>query len=888
MKPGRLRCLALVALLLAPAGAALAHVVVHDDRGQALRFDAPPQRIVSLVPSVTESLCALGACARLVGVDRNASWPKEVLSLPKLGGLDDVPIERLVALRPDLVLAPPSSRAIERLEALGLKVVVLHSRNHQDVQRSLQLLGQLLGDPARASALWQAIEQQLQQAAARVPAALRGRSVYFEVESSPYAAGTSSFIGQTLQRLGLKNIVPEALGPFPKLSPEFVVRAQPDIVMAEASNHHEMTQRPGWNSLHALQRQQLCVFPGATYEVLVRPGPRLGEAALQLADLPGPVEAGRAVSARPMRSRRRLLLGLAGVSLLLLGAGLSAGSEGLSLMALRRLLDGPDAPLIIGQIRAPRTLGAWLTGGLLGLAGALAQGLFRNPLADPFLLGSASGASLGVVAVLAAGVSAGQGAGGMALASLARFGLVGAAFAGALGGVLLTLLLARGAQHTVRLLLAGVVVGVVAAALGDLLTLLVPEALRGRQAFMLGSTTHLGWHGCALLGLGLVLALPLAMRLSRVLDALVLGEDSARSLGLALPLWRLLLVCLLAAATGLAVSQTGLVAFVGLAAPHLVRRMAPGAACLSAAGQCRGRRGAAAGRRRGRARADRTAGVAGGSADRRVRRRLFAQTVAAPDSGMNTSALASEDLHVSLGDVPVLQGVSLQLRPGWTAIVGPNGAGKSTLLRALAGLVPAGQGQVLLQGRPLGDWSLRQRAQRVAWLAQQGHTHGELTVRDVVQLGRLPYLGLFGSPGPDDRRCVEEAMRATECRAWQDRRLDQLSGGERQRCLLARALAVNAPVLLLDEPTTHLDPAHQVAVVRLLQRLAPQHTVVSVLHDLPLALQADRLVVMRQGTVVAQGAHDDPALHEALRAVFEHAIAVRRAGPRFTAFPDLE
>jgi iron complex transport system permease protein len=274
--------------------------------------------------------------------------------------------------------------------------------------------------------------------------------------------------------------------------------------------------------------------------------------------------------------RRRLLLALCAASVLLLLAGLAAGGEGWSIAAFMQLLQGPDGALIIGQIRAPRTLGAWLTGALLGLAGALAQGLFRNPLADPFLLGSASGASLAVVAVLAAGSLGTQGV-VPAASMLSRIGLVGAAFAGALGGVLLTLMLARGAQHTLRLLLAGVVVGVVLTALSDLLTLAAPESLRGRQVFMLGSTGFLGWDSCLLLGLGLAFTLPVARKLSRALDALVLGEDSARSLGLALPQLRLLLVCLLAAATGLAVSQAGLVAFVGLAAPHLVRRYAPGA-----------------------------------------------------------------------------------------------------------------------------------------------------------------------------------------------------------------------------------------------------------------------------------------------------------------------
>jgi len=272
---------------------------------------------------------------------------------------------------------------------------------------------------------------------------------------------------------------------------------------------------------------------------------------------------------------------------LLFAAGLAAGSDGWSIGSLMRDLRGPDASLIIGQIRAPRTLGAWLTGALLGLAGATAQGLFRNPLADPYLLGSASGASLGVVLVLAASAMAGHGISLATADMLSRVGLVSAAFAGALLGVLLTLTLARGAQQTVRLLLAGVVVGVVLSAISDLVTTSAPDALRGLQAFMLGSTGFLGWSSCAVLALGLIACAPLSWRWSRALDALALGEDSARSLGLDLPRVRIALVASLALATGLAVSQAGLVAFVGLAAPHLVRRFAPaphGFTALASAG----------------------------------------------------------------------------------------------------------------------------------------------------------------------------------------------------------------------------------------------------------------------------------------------------------------
>jgi iron complex transport system permease protein len=283
-----------------------------------------------------------------------------------------------------------------------------------------------------------------------------------------------------------------------------------------------------------------------------------------------------ATSARPatdpgVTRRRRFAIGLLLAGLALAGAGLAAGSDGWSLP----WWGDADAGLILGQIRLPRTLGAWLVGALLGLAGAIAQGLFRNPLADPYLLGSAAGASLAVVLVLAVGSLGGVMTVMTAASGLARLGLVGAAFVGAFAGVGLTLMLARGAQQTPRLLLAGVVVGVVLSALGDLLSTIAPEALRGKQVFMLGTTGFLGWASVGVLSVGLLLTLPIAWRLARVLDALTLGEDSARSLGLALARWRLLLVGVLALATGMAVSQAGLVAFVGLAAPHLVRRCAP-------------------------------------------------------------------------------------------------------------------------------------------------------------------------------------------------------------------------------------------------------------------------------------------------------------------------
>ena len=254
---------------------------------------------------------------------------------------------------------------------------------------------------------------------------------------------------------------------------------------------------------------------------------------------------------------------LACMALLML-VGLGVGSTGLE--SVWQMWKDPVAQQIVIDIRAPRTLGAFLAGALLGLAGAVAQGLFRNPLADPFLLGSASGASLGVATALALfGVSP------FATQWVVRLGLTGAAFIGAVAAVLLTLALARGVQHTLRLLLAGVVVGVVLGAFSSLVTLLSPDILQAMQAFMLGSTGFVGWVSCVVMAAVLLPCVIFSWLLARVLDGLALGESTAVTLGLPLGALRVALIALLALATGTAVAQTGLIAFVGLAAPHLVR-----------------------------------------------------------------------------------------------------------------------------------------------------------------------------------------------------------------------------------------------------------------------------------------------------------------------------
>ena len=255
---------------------------VTDDRGVSISFDKPPQRIVSLLPSLTETVCVLGQCDRLVGVDRYSNDPDRVKKLPKVGGGLDPNIEAVVALKPDLVLMATSSQAGERLQALGIKVMALEPKNHADVKQVLEKLGHVLG-VGDAQRVWQGIEAGMQAAAQSLPAQFKTTRVYFEVNRAPYAASEASFIGETLRRLGVQNIVPANMGPFPLINPEFVVRANPDVIMVGDVNFAGMAGRPGWSGMRAIATQQVCVFTPAQSDMLVRPGPRMADGARLMA-----------------------------------------------------------------------------------------------------------------------------------------------------------------------------------------------------------------------------------------------------------------------------------------------------------------------------------------------------------------------------------------------------------------------------------------------------------------------------------------------------------------------------------------------------------------------------------------------------------------------------
>ena len=259
-------------------------VVLRDDRQAEVTIAKPPQRIVSLLPSLTETVCALGQCHKLVGVDRYSNWPDSLAKLPRLGGGLDPNIESVLAAKPDLVLMATSARGAERLTALGMTVLALEPRTHADVRRVMRAVALALDVPvAESDRVWRHIDAAVNAAAQSVPVQARGQRVYFEVSRTPYGASESSFIGETLQRLGARNILPASLGPFPQINPEFVVRAQPDIIMVGDSNFADMGARPGWRNMRAMRTQRVCHFKPEESDVLVRAGPRMAEAARLMA-----------------------------------------------------------------------------------------------------------------------------------------------------------------------------------------------------------------------------------------------------------------------------------------------------------------------------------------------------------------------------------------------------------------------------------------------------------------------------------------------------------------------------------------------------------------------------------------------------------------------------
>jgi len=273
-------------VLIAFLNPSWAAYTVTDAVGNQVRFEQPPQRIITLLPSLAETVCALGACQRIVGRDRYTIWPPELVQrVPAVGGGLDPQIEAVVALKPDVVLVSSSSRVSERLRSLGLRVVVLEPKTLDQVRDVLRIVGQVLGlPPEQAERVWQKMDASISQTAAQIPAALHGKRLYFEVSRGPYAAGATSYLGELMSRLGLGNIIDKSMGPFPKLNPEFIVLKNPDFILAGDRSAGEMQLYPGWNNLPAVKNERFCLFTLEQMDVLIHPGPRMDESARLMAD----------------------------------------------------------------------------------------------------------------------------------------------------------------------------------------------------------------------------------------------------------------------------------------------------------------------------------------------------------------------------------------------------------------------------------------------------------------------------------------------------------------------------------------------------------------------------------------------------------------------------
>ena len=268
--------------VLSLLGSSAYSINVVDDRQISIEIKRAPMRIVTLLPSLAESVCALNACERLVGTDNFADWPEQVKVLPKLGGLYDASVEAIVRLKPDLVLAGKSTRIISRLESLGIQVIALEPKNLSDVERSLHVIAQALHLPQpdeKAKAVWSSAMSSVASAAKSLPAHFRGNTIYFEASTGGYAAGESSFIGGVMSQLGLRNIVDKRMGAFPQINPEFVVRANPYWIVLAEPMAQSIDRRPGWSGMDAVKSRRMCHLTAAQGHMLVRPGPRIGEAA---------------------------------------------------------------------------------------------------------------------------------------------------------------------------------------------------------------------------------------------------------------------------------------------------------------------------------------------------------------------------------------------------------------------------------------------------------------------------------------------------------------------------------------------------------------------------------------------------------------------------------
>jgi iron complex transport system permease protein len=557
------------------------------------------------------------------------------------------------------------------------------------------------------------------------------------------------------------------------------------------------------------------------------------------------------------RRRSGVMASLVVLVVLLALASLGIGPVRLSPVTVIDALFGGGSDVqqvIVREIRLPRVILGFAIGAILGLSGAALQGLLRNPLASPSLFGAPQSAAFGAVLVISLG-----------LADVRSYALPVAAIAMAFASVFVLLAIAGRNAGLLILILAGLAISSLAGAATALVMNLSSNPFVALEIafWLLGSLEDRSFRH-VMLALPFIVAGAIILFSQRnAFRALSLGEETAQSLGVDVGRLRLMVIAGVALGVGGAVAVTGTIGFIGLVAPHLMRplighdptRLLIPSALTGAEQRHQGRRPDLDHRRAVFPLSDHA-----GAPRARRRRRMTA-----------SAFLTAQGVSVRLSGRVVLRDISLALSPGHlVALVGPNGAGKTTLLRALAGLVPS-EGAIQVGGDALSSLSLRERARRFAYLPQGHIVHWPLPARDIVALGRYPH----GATDParltaKDSEAVLRAMQATDVVEFGARRVTELSGGERSRVALARVFAVEAPVILADEPTASLDPRHQIDVMKNLRQAADKGALVMVVtHDLGLAARfADTLVVLSEGRLVSQGAAVEALSEQVMADVF--------------------
>lgn len=272
--------------LSATAGATSYPLTLQDDLNRKVTLKAEPQRIVSMLPSTSETLCAIGACDKLVGVDKYSDYPAQVAKLPKVGDLYNTNLEAILALKPDLVLVSKYGKLEGPLTQAGVTVLAVNPETYEEVFSKTLTLGKVVNREAQAKALVTTMRRDIARTEVLTRAAPNKPTAYFEIDPTPYSIGPKSFMGVLLQKAGARNIIPESMGDFPKVDPEFIVKANPQLMLGLDAK--TAGARPGWAGVQAVKAGRVVDIPGDLGTILSRPGPRLPQALRSLAKLVHP------------------------------------------------------------------------------------------------------------------------------------------------------------------------------------------------------------------------------------------------------------------------------------------------------------------------------------------------------------------------------------------------------------------------------------------------------------------------------------------------------------------------------------------------------------------------------------------------------------------------